>query len=106
MLQQFIEYEQALQRTEVLTLRSVDGFSIACRQGDLWVTEDNGGDVLLRSGESHVVHPHRLVVVEALNDARLQLAAPPQRHPRLTSVVEGLRQTVRRLTAPRHAECR
>ncbi|SFZ73918.1 DUF2917 domain-containing protein [Chitinimonas taiwanensis] len=75
MLHQFIEYEQALQRSELRTVRSVDGVIVLCEQGDLWITEDNGGDVLLQRGERHLLRAGRLAVIEALSDARLQLKA-------------------------------
>ncbi|QNM97990.1 DUF2917 domain-containing protein [Chitinimonas koreensis] len=73
MLYQFIEYEQRLARDQVLSLDSVDGFRIVVREGGLWLTEDDGPDVILQAGEQYRLHGRGKVVLQAIDGARLAL---------------------------------
>ena len=55
-----------LARRELLTLSDVAEHRIACQSGELWITQDGEGDVLLRAGDSWQVPGTGPVVVSAL----------------------------------------
>ena len=63
--------EFTLAKGEVRSLKGGDkGMEIGCREGCIWLTQqNNGGDVVLRSGESFRVNGTGLVVIEALRKA-------------------------------------
>ena len=72
MLYEFIEYEHRLTQNQVLSLQSRPGDLVVCRHGRLWLTEENGPDVLLTEGESHRIRQAGKLLVEPLMTARLQ----------------------------------
>ena len=86
MLYEFIEYEHRLAQKQVLTLQSVEGAVIVCEQGGLWLTEENGGDIVLQPGQSYRLRGGGQLVIEALHTARLQIL--PAVHQRDRTVVQ------------------
>ncbi len=62
-----------LERREMLVLADARGQTLECRSGELWLTEDGGGDRILRPGEAHVVAGNGCLVVSACQDARFVL---------------------------------
>lgn len=65
-----------LSRRELLTLTDIAGHRIACQSGELWITQDGEGDVLLRAGESWSVRGGDSVVVSALVPAVFSVERP------------------------------
>lgn len=65
-----------LSRRELLTLTDVAGHRIACRSGELWITQDGEGDVLLRAGDSWPVPREQAVVVSALQPSVFSVERP------------------------------
>lgn len=65
-----------LGRRELLTLADVAGHRIVCRSGELWITQDGAGDILLRAGESWAVPREREVVVSALQPSAFSVERP------------------------------
>lgn len=62
-----------LARREMLVLADARGQTLACRSGELWLTQDGQGDSILRAGESLVVSADGCLVVSACEDARFVL---------------------------------
>lgn len=62
-----------LERRQMLVLADARGQTLECRQGELWLTEADGGDTVLRPGERHVVAGNGCLVVSACTDARFVL---------------------------------
>ncbi|QDQ28154.1 DUF2917 domain-containing protein [Chitinimonas arctica] len=73
MLYEFIEYEHRLAARQVLSLDSTDGVEIICRQGGIWLTEEQGPDTLLQKGECYLTRGRGRLVIEALQAAQLQI---------------------------------
>lgn len=65
-----------LGRRELLTLTEVAGHRIVCSAGELWITQDGEGDVLLRAGESWPVPREQAVVVSALQPSAFTVERP------------------------------
>lgn len=65
-----------LSRRELLTLTDAAGHRIACRSGELWITQDGEGDVLLRAGDEWRVPNAKPVVVSALEAAAFGVERP------------------------------
>jgi len=68
----FIKYEMDLEHRRVIAIRNADLYSLRCIGGSAWVTQDDGEDIWLRSGEELPLGQGK-VVIEALEDLRLQL---------------------------------
>lgn len=65
-----------LSRRELLTLADVAGHRIACRSGELWLTQDGEGDVLLGPGDSWSARGDAAVVISALAPAVFSVERP------------------------------
>ena len=65
-----------LRRRELLTLTGIAGHRIACQTGELWITQDGEGDVLLRGGESWTAPGGDDVVISALVAAVFSIERP------------------------------
>ncbi|WP_269532171.1 DUF2917 domain-containing protein [Chitinimonas sp. BJYL2] len=95
-LHDFIEYEQELAWHHLRSVNADLGDRIHCHEGQLWITDAAGNDVLLSAGQSHRISHRGRVVIEALSAARLQLL--PRRTARLTmSSMRCLLQQARRV---------
>jgi hypothetical protein len=67
-----------LERGALLPLHDGAGATLACLDGDLWITQEHDGqDVLLRAGESLRLARNGRTVVQALSAARVAVEAPP-----------------------------
>jgi quercetin dioxygenase-like cupin family protein len=67
-----------LERGALLPLHDGAGATLACLEGDLWITQERDGqDVLLRAGESLRLARNGRTVVQALRAARVAVEAPP-----------------------------
>jgi len=63
-------------RRELLTLTDVAGHRLVCESGELWITLDGHGDVLLRAGERWEVPGSGPLVVSALQPAAFSVGRP------------------------------
>ena len=69
-----------LTRREALLLGSLEGHSLECVSGEVWVTRDGlQEDLILRAGEGTRFADARSVVVSATTDARLRVRRPATR---------------------------
>lgn len=67
-----------LERGGLLPLHDSAGASVACLDGELWITQENeGSDIILRPGESLRLSSDGRSVVQALRAARIAVEAPP-----------------------------
>jgi hypothetical protein len=67
-----------LERGGLLPLHDGAGATLACLDGDLWITQEHDGeDVLLKAGESLRLARNGRTVVQALSAARVAVEAPP-----------------------------
>jgi hypothetical protein len=67
-----------LERGGLLPLHDGAGATLACLDGDLWITQEHDGqDVLLRAGESLRLARNGRTVVQALKASRVAVEAPP-----------------------------
>jgi hypothetical protein len=67
-----------LERGGLLPVHDGAGATVACLQGDLWITQEHdGNDVLLRSGESLRLFHNGRTIVQALSASRVAVEAPP-----------------------------
>lgn len=65
-----------LGRRELLTLTAAAGHRIACLSGELWITLDGEGDVLLKAGDRWQVPGAGPIVVSALQAAVFSVERP------------------------------
>jgi hypothetical protein len=64
----------SLEAGEFLRLESDEDVHVRCRAGKLWITrEKDGGDLWLRDGESAVVDPRGLTLIEAVGLTTLSI---------------------------------
>lgn len=67
-----------LERGGLLPLHDGAGATLACLDGDLWITQEHDAqDVLLRAGESLRLERNGRTVVQALSASRVAVEAPP-----------------------------
>jgi quercetin dioxygenase-like cupin family protein len=67
-----------LERGALLPVHDGAGATVACLQGELWITEEQDGqDVVLRPGQSLRLERNGRTVVQALSAARVAVDAPP-----------------------------
>jgi len=64
----------SLEAGELLRLESDRGIDVRCESGKIWITrEEDPRDLWLRKGESALVAPRGLTLVEAVGITRLRL---------------------------------
>jgi hypothetical protein len=65
----------ALQKGHVIRVaRDRHSAKIVCRAGCVWMTQEDGEDRILHGGDSAMLDPRGLTVVEALEDSVVALA--------------------------------
>lgn len=57
----------------IITINKAPGTSIACRGGDLWITEPMSDDIHLKEGEEHKISGKGKTVIEAMSSSRLEI---------------------------------
>lgn len=70
-----------LDRGELISLNRPETGCLVCLQGRVWMTTGDGRDYLLRGGERRDVGEGEQIVVEAMTDAVVTLAAPKDPSP-------------------------
>ena len=67
----------SLEPGEFLRLESNEGVEVRCDAGKLWITrEDDPRDLWLRDGQSALVDPRGLTLLEAVGTTRLTVGRP------------------------------
>ncbi len=70
----FTKYEHTLEPRQVISGTAGQAQTIGVEYGELWLTiEGDPADYWLSAGDSMLLQPHRLVVVEAHDESRLWL---------------------------------
>lgn len=67
----------SLEAGEFLRLESDEGVDVRCEAGKLWITrEEDARDVWLKDGESALLDPRGLTLLEAVGLTRLRIGRP------------------------------
>lgn len=70
--------ELCLNDNQPLSLRQARGLRVVCMAGTIWLTVDGeAGDILLRSGQSHLIASNGLALVECIGSGRIRLERSP-----------------------------
>jgi quercetin dioxygenase-like cupin family protein len=86
-----------IERGGLLPVHDCAGATVACLQGDVWVTQDSDtADVVLSPGESLRLHKDGRTVVQALTDARVAVEAALVQRP-LAVGAWPIRPTIRQI---------
>src|SRR5262249_39813844 len=66
---------------QVLRLHEAMGWTLVCRSGTVWVTQETDvRDIFLKRGEGFALDRGGLTLVRACRDAVLSIPTPPPRH--------------------------
>jgi hypothetical protein len=85
--------ELCLSPRQTLSLVDAAGVRITAYQGSLWLTQDHDvRDIVLRAGESFTVDAQGVVIVQALDAARIGLGQPRPRPALSQAAARWLRQ--------------
>jgi hypothetical protein len=92
-----------LDNHETLAISNGTGYTIVCRSGQVWVTQEGMlQDHVLGPAGSFVIRGHGDVLIEGYQNAKIQVAAPHRAARGKPTIADGLRHAIGRFV--RHSD--
>ncbi len=99
--------EFVLRENHPLAARHARGITIRCTAGQLWITvSGNAEDVFLNQGEIWICDANGLLLIEAIDEARLAFDLPIPAARRLISKLQALIRYRREINPVQNTGCR